>query len=67
MDRPLKHAIIACHPDEASFTLALAQRYAEAVRAHGHETVVRDLYRLGFDPVLKNDERQGTPRADVIT
>jgi NAD(P)H dehydrogenase (quinone) len=64
--RPLKHAIIVCHPAEDSFTLAIAKRYAEAVRAHGHETVVRDLYRLSFDPVLKNDERQGQPRDDVV-
>jgi NAD(P)H dehydrogenase (quinone) len=28
--------------------------------------VVRDLYRLGFDPVLKDDERQGRPGRDVL-
>lgn len=66
MNRPLKHAIIACHPGEDSFTLAIARRYAEAVEAHGHSTVIRDLYRIGFDPVLKNDERGGQPREDVI-
>jgi NAD(P)H dehydrogenase (quinone) len=67
MSRPLKHAIVACHPAQDSFTLALAKRYAEAVEAHGHGTVFRDLYRIGFDPVLKNDERQGHPRGDVTT
>lgn len=67
MDRPLKHAIIACHPAEGSFTLAIAQRYAQAVGAHGHQAIVRDLYRLGFDPVLKDDERKGHPRDDVLT
>jgi NAD(P)H dehydrogenase (quinone) len=67
MARPLKHAIIACHPAEDSFTLAIARRYADAVEAHGHPSVLRDLYRIGFDPVLKDDERQGTPRADVIS
>ncbi len=66
MDRPLKHAVIAAHPAEGSFTLAIANRYAEAVRSHGHEAIVRDLYRLGFDPVLSEDERQGHPRADVL-
>lgn len=65
MTGSLKHAIIACHPAESSFTLALANRYAEAVRARGHQAIVRDLYRLSFDPVLKEDERQGHPRADV--
>ena len=66
MTQPLKHAIIACHPDQGSFTLAIANRYAEAVRKHGHPAIVRDLYRLGFDPVLKLEEREGEPAADVI-
>jgi NAD(P)H dehydrogenase (quinone) len=66
MDRPLKHAIIACHPDASSFTLAIANRYADAVRAHGHAAIVRDLYRLGFDPVLRLEEREGEPAADVV-
>lgn len=65
MTRTIKHAIIACHPVEKSVTLAVANRYAEAVRAHGHEAVVRDLYRIGFDPVLKAKERAGKPAADV--
>ena len=66
MSQPLKHAIIACHPDGGSFTLAIANRYAEAVRKHGHLAIVRDLYRLGFDPVLKLTEREGAPAPDVV-
>lgn len=45
---------MACHPDPGSSTLAIAERYGEAVRRPGHEAIVRDLYRLAFDPVLKN-------------
>jgi NAD(P)H dehydrogenase (quinone) len=66
MDRPLKHGIVVCHPAEASFTMAIAQRYAQAVRARGHEAIIRDLYRIGFDPVLSEDERQGHPHPDVL-
>ncbi len=65
MSQTFKHAIIACHPEEHSFTLSMAKRYAEAVEAHGHETVLRDLYRMKFDPVLGADERTGIPAADV--
>ena len=65
MTQTFKHAIIACHPDEDSFTLSVAHRYAEAVQAHGHEVVLRDLYRMNFDPVLKAAERTGAPAADV--
>jgi NAD(P)H dehydrogenase (quinone) len=66
MKSQLKHAIIVAHPAGSSFTMAIAERYAETVRRLGHETKLRDLYRLGFDPVLKEDERQGHPRADVL-
>jgi NAD(P)H dehydrogenase (quinone) len=65
MTQTFKHAIVVCHPDRKSFIMSAAERYAEAVRAHGHEAIVRDLYRMKFDPVLRESERQGTPGADV--
>ena len=49
-----------------SFTMAVANAYAEEVRKHGHEAIVRDLYRLRFNPVLKSRERKGKPASDVI-
>jgi len=61
----VKHAIIACHPVAKSFTLTVANRYADEVRKHGHEAIVRDLYRMRFNPVLKQRERQGKPAADI--
>jgi NAD(P)H dehydrogenase (quinone) len=65
MTQTLKHAIIVCHPETESFTLSVAQRYADAVRAHGHDVILRDLYRLDFDPVLRAQERLGQPCEDV--
>jgi len=65
MAQTFKHAIIVCHPEEHSFTRSMADRYAEAVRAHGHETILRDLYRMKFDPVLTAAERKGVPGDDV--
>jgi NAD(P)H dehydrogenase (quinone) len=65
MTQTIKHAIIACHPLKKSFTMAVAHRYAETVAGHGHEVVIRDLYRTGFNPVLKAKERRGRPAADV--
>lgn len=59
-DAPL-HAVILAHPDADSFNAAAAMAYCEAVRALGQETVLRDLYRLGFDPVLRSSEQ---PRPD---
>ena len=65
MAQTIKHAIIACHPELKSFTLSVANRYAETVRAHGHEVELRDLYRTRFNPVLRASERNGTPAPDV--
>jgi len=55
--KPPRHALILCHPDPDSFNRAVADTYANAVRKLGHEVLLRDLYALGFDPVLKADER----------
>ena len=65
MDQTFKHAVIACNPDEDSFTLSVARRYGETVQAHAHEVVLRDLYRMNFDPVLHSREREGHPAKDV--
>ena len=65
MSRPIKHAVIVCHPAENSFTQSVARRYVETVQARGQEVIVRDLYRLGFDPVLRVGERHGEPATDV--
>jgi NAD(P)H dehydrogenase (quinone) len=56
-DRAQRHVVILCHPDERSFNAAVAHAYCETVRALGNEAMLRDLYRLGFDPALKADER----------
>lgn len=52
----MKHAVIFAHPKADSFTAAVAEAYAEAARGLGQEAVVRDLYRMGFDPCLKAEE-----------
>jgi NAD(P)H dehydrogenase (quinone) len=52
----MKHAVIIAHPKEASLTAAAAAAYADEARKLGHEAVVRDLYRMGFDPCLKAGE-----------
>lgn len=65
----IKHAVIAAHPETLSFTMAMARRYCAEVARQGQQPVLRDLYRIGFDPVLKADERVrkvgARPRADV--
>ncbi|MBI3677446.1 MAG: NAD(P)H-dependent oxidoreductase [Proteobacteria bacterium] len=66
----MKHAVILAHPKANSFTASAAQAYREAVEARKQIAVVRDLYRMGFDPCLKADEIPGSegfePHEDVV-
>jgi NAD(P)H dehydrogenase (quinone) len=57
IERPLKHAVILCHPEEHSFNGAIADAYCNMVQRLGHEIVLRDLYRMDFDPILRGWER----------
>ena len=68
--RLVKHAVIFAHPKAESFTGSVANAYAEAAVALGHQVVKRDLYRMNFDPCLREDELPfasgAHPRPDVI-
>ena len=52
----VKHLIVVAHPVENSFTLALAHTYAQELEKLGHVQQTRDLYRMGFDPLLSGAE-----------
>jgi NAD(P)H dehydrogenase (quinone) len=58
------HAVILCHPQPSSFNASVAKAYCETVEAVGHRAILRDLYRMPFDPLLKADERAGS--ADYV-
>lgn len=55
-----RHLVILGHPAPGSFNHAVAQAYADTVAGCGHDCVIRDLYALGFDPLLKAWERPGS-------
>ena len=56
---PIRHAVVLAHPDPRSFNAAIAHGYCEAVEAAGQQAILRDLYAMNFDPVLKAQERPG--------
>ena len=66
----MEHAVIVAHPNERSFTLAVANAYCEAARAKGQGAKLRDLYRMNFAPTLSADElpkpAEFAPGADVV-
>lgn len=54
-----RHVVILSHPESDSFNHSIANAYCDAVRWAGQEVVLRDLYAIGFDPVLKAVEKPG--------
>ncbi len=65
----LHHLLVLANPSPASFDHAIAASYADVVKDRGQEIMIRDLYAIGFDPLLKATERPSdanwTPAADV--
>ena len=52
----MQHLVVVAHPVENSFTMALARAYGAELTALGHSVKTRDLYRMGFNPVLAAHE-----------
>ncbi|MFC3799239.1 NAD(P)H-dependent oxidoreductase [Cohnella sp. GCM10012308] len=65
----MNHLIIYAHPHEGSFNNAILDTTVNALKSKGHEVHVRDLYSLGFNPVLSPADtaalRAGNPPADI--
>lgn len=49
----MKNLIIYAHPNPKSFCKAIEERAEKVFRKMGNETKIRDLYELGFQPILK--------------
>ncbi|HEY0106618.1 MAG TPA: NAD(P)H-dependent oxidoreductase [Rhizomicrobium sp.] len=66
----MKHAVIVAHPNAQSYTATMTSAYRDAAAAQGASVVLRDLYAMGFDPVLKPGEipwaKDFAPGADVV-
>lgn len=67
----MKHLIIYCHPNPDSFNNAIVDAFIGSLKTEGHEVVVRDLYAMRFDPVLKASDfealREGNTPTDIKT
>ncbi len=57
----VKHLVVLAHPDPNSFCASIARCWAEEAASHSQEFSILDLYREGFDPVLKKTEQPGKP------
>lgn len=54
---PFRHLLVCASPSVDSFDHAIVDAYADTVRGQGHDIVIRDLYAMAFDPVLRAAER----------
>ncbi len=52
----MNHLIVYSHPNPKSFCHAILETAVMTLQSKGHEVVIRDLYALGFDPVLKGND-----------
>lgn len=50
--------VVIAHPDPNSFNQAIKTHLVTALQAQDHQVRVRDLYALGFDPILSLEELQ---------
>lgn len=48
-----KHLLVLANPSPQSFDHSIASAYAGVVKGNRQQIVIRDLYAIGFDPVLK--------------
>lgn len=53
-----KTLMVIAHPDPDSFNQAIKTQLIAALKEQNHQVRLRDLYRLGFDPVLSLEELQ---------
>src|SRR5690606_28064634 len=66
-----KTLIVIAHPNPNSFNQAIKARLVAELEAQNHQVRIRDLYTLGFDPVLsleellRYDSQEGELPADV--
>ena len=56
---PVSQFVVLAHPDPASFCASIANHWHARVQRNHQVSEVRDLYRDGFDPVLKAHEQPG--------
>ncbi len=65
----MNYLVVYAHPNPKSFCHAIKEQIVAQIQSHGSECVVRDLYQMGFNPVLSADDfmkfREKTTPADI--
>lgn len=56
-----RHLVVLAHPDPDSFCASVAQCWVQEAETNHQDCRTLDLYREGFDPVLRKEEQPGKP------
>lgn len=56
-----RHLVVLAHPDPDSFCANVARSWVEVASLYHQDCRILDLYREGFDPVLRKEEQPGKP------
>lgn len=65
----MNHLIVYAHPNPESFNHAILKTTVASLEEQGHHVVVRDLYKLHFNPILSGQDfetfQKGETPADI--
>jgi NAD(P)H dehydrogenase (quinone) len=60
------HLVVVTHPVEDRFTMCLMRAYTTELEKISHSQRTRDLYHMGFDPLLGVQERVSDSGANAV-
>ena len=55
----MRHLIIYAHPNENSLNHSILTTVVDHLKSQNNEIIIRDLYHIGFDPVLSLNDMYG--------
>lgn len=61
----INHLIVFCHPNERSLSAAYRDEILQFTEDTGNNGLVRNLYGLGFHPVLSAEDLRAIDRGDI--
>ncbi len=61
----MRHLIISAHPSAGSFNHSVLEAYTAALKERGHQVACRDLYAMGFNPILSARDMAGMARGKL--
>lgn len=62
----MNHLVVFAHPNTKSFGKGIADTIRKASEEKGAKVEVRDLYAIGFDPVLKPTDFEAYAKGEVL-